>query len=251
MIQYKKNVYLNQIIKKPKIKLVINHHAGGNATFYFKFLEYFPKDWQVYLIDLPYRAYQTNVFPLEKREDLLNFFTEIFSDFESDKIALFGHSLGAHISVELVHFFKTHLNIVPKWLGISSKNPPDPHKKNTSFMNYNAEEILQWLNKMNGTPSELLESKEILNLFLPCIKNDMKLYFNLNSTFNNNEKIETPISVFYGNKDPSIHSEEINNWQNFTHHTCDYYVYEGDHFYFNNNESKFASDMIESIQKYL
>lgn len=251
MIQYKKNVYLNQIIKKPKIKLIINHHAGGNATFYFKFLEYFPKDWEVYLIDLPFRAYQTNGIPLEKREDLFQFFTEIFSEFEADKIALFGHSLGAHISIELIHFLKNHLNTEPKWLGVSSKNPPNPHKTNTAILNYNDEELLLWLKKMNGTPKELLDNKDILNLFLPCIKSDMKLYIKLNTTFNDKEKFDIPISVFYGNKDPSINPDDINNWDNFTHHKCDYNIYDGDHFYFNNKESKFAHDMIEAIQKYL
>lgn len=251
MIKYKTNVYLNNKLANPRLKLIINHHAGGNAAFYFKFIEYFPKDWEVYFIDLPNRAYQTLEEPLKNRTDLYRYFSDIFCDFNGDSIALFGHSLGGHISVELLNFMQEKLQITPKWLGISSKNPPNKNASIKSIINYTDPELIQWLEKMNGTPKELLENKEILELFLPCIKNDLQLYFSLNETFESFKKFSLPLSVFYGTADPSINPEKIKEWQNLTTHSCHFSSYAGDHFYFNQNQTIFMQDLISNIEKHI
>ncbi|WGL60227.1 thioesterase domain-containing protein [Pigmentibacter sp. JX0631] len=251
MINANKNIFIINKIDNPEVKLIVNHHAGGNAAFYFKFTDYFPKNWEIYLIDLPLRSYHNQVKQLKERDDLYHFFSNTFNEFETGNIAIFGHSLGGHISLELAYYLEEIKNIKIKWLGISSKNPPGQSKNTIPLYTYSDEELINWLRKVNGTPSELLENKEILNLFLPSLRHDLYLYHNLNSSFKLKYKLEIPLSIFYGNKDSGIEKEKITNWKNFTKNTCNIINFEGNHFYFNDNLDFFSNTLISEIKRNL
>ncbi|MGY3804910.1 thioesterase II family protein [Pigmentibacter ruber] len=246
-----KNIFIANKVNHPEVKLIINHHAGGNAAFYFKFTEHFPKNWEIYFIDLPLRSYHSHSSYLKERTDLYHFFSNFLDNFETGNIAIFGHSLGGHISFELAYYLEEINNINIKWLGISSKNPPNPLKNTNPLYTYNDEELINWLRKVNGTPNELLENREILNLFLPSLRHDLELYHNLNSSFELKNKIEAPISIFYGKKDTAIEEQLINNWKNFTNNSCNIFDFNGDHFYFNDNIDVFSNTMISEIKKNL
>ena len=74
LINTNKNIFIINKIENPEVRLIVNHHAGGNAAFYFKFTDYFPKNWELYFIDLPLRSYHSQTKELKERKDLYRFF---------------------------------------------------------------------------------------------------------------------------------------------------------------------------------
>lgn len=97
---------------------------------------------------------------------------------------------------------------------------------------------------MNGTPSAVLENKELMDLFLPILRADFKM----NNEYQYNtvsSRIKEDLSIIFGNKDHIIDRNNILSWRDLTDGDCDFFEIDGDHFYVNRN----YSDVLNIISK--
>lgn len=229
-----------------RIDLFCLPYAGGSVAIY--------RDW------LKYAASHINVIPLEYAgrgtrycEPLYKNFEECIEDLygivkkniEHDKtFALFGHSMGALVAYEITLKLKAD-NLIPKHLFISSRVPPHLSQFNY-FSSLTNDQFLLRLEKMGGTPKEFFKENELIDIYLPIIKNDFRIieeYLSSNQTFSS-EGILCNTSGFFGKEENII--EEMQEWNRYIAKEYKVFQMQGDHFYLN-KEEKSLIKLINSI----
>ena len=90
-------------------------------------------------------------------------------------------------------------------------------------------ELTAALRTLNGTPAEVLEHRELLELMLPILRAD----FNVSETYacSAAEPLACPMSVLVGTNDPEAGPTEAWAWARETREPLAVHVFEGDHFY--------------------
>ena len=251
MFKYNKYIFKKSQIKKPKLRLLISHHAGGSSSNYFNFSNFFPEDWDICFLDLPCRISDFSDTFIKNRFDLQEFIELYLKDFNDAPLALFGHSFGAHISFEIAHLLLSKNENYPLWLGISATLPPHLIKNEVTLPNYlkSNELLIKWMKNIGGTPIEIFDAPELLELFLPVLKNDLTLFHNLSNNPRSLAKLKIPISIFSGKEDQKAPLIEMSNWKNYTDSNFIMNEYEGGHFYFQGKENIIVENIISNLNK--
>ncbi len=250
MLKYTKNIYRMQRLNKLNLRIIFIHHAGGSALSYFKFCEYFPKSWEICFLELPGRGREISEKPIQNREELHHFLDIITKELNDVPLAIFGHSMGAHIAYEYGHFLNIKNTPPLIWLAISGKKSP---KTNTNCQDgiplhlRSQEALLERIKSMGGTPKEFFESPELMEYFLPILKSDLSLCYQLETTCLGFPKLKTPISIFSGTEDERAPVKEMLCWKDFTTSHFMAQKFAGGHFYFQGIEQNIAQRMIQSL----
>lgn len=216
-----------------KIKLFCLPYAGGSAVVFKKWIQYLDKDIELIPIELSGRGKRIGE-PLYQdvmaaTEDV---FQQIKNEINYSSYCFYGHSLGAMISYELAQKIRKQNIRQPVHIFFSGRRAPHvdlEEEKKYHLMDNN--EFRDELLDLGGTPKELFEHPELLELFLPILKND----FRIAETYVKSDHIdplESDITVMLGKQDDLtlVKSEE---WKLHARNDCDIHYFEGDHFFIN------------------
>ncbi|WP_263364647.1 thioesterase II family protein [Paenibacillus peoriae] len=86
---------------------------------------------------------------------------------------------------------------------------------------------------MNGTPKEVVQHPELMEVFLPILKSDFKLSEEYIFT-ETKGKIDQHITIIFGEED-SINIQSIHAWSDVTTGSCEFIQVAGGHFYITQN----------------
>lgn len=227
--------------KNSSKKLFCFAHAGGGASFFKNLANTLKKvDIEVIAIQLPGRENRIKEKPYENLQDIVNsLYNEILSYLKEKQSSFyfFGHSMGSLVCYELSLYMFKKKSDLPQHLFLSSFSSPNNQEYTKKYLNNS--DVIAKLRDLNGTPLELLEDKDFLEIFLPAVKADFNI---VNSYQEHGEffQIPIPITVLFGTKD-IISVEDILDWKLYTSKNFSYQIFNGDHFYINKN--------IENIRK--
>jgi medium-chain acyl-[acyl-carrier-protein] hydrolase len=143
--------------------------------------------------------------------------------------ALFGHSMGALVAYEVARLMATRGAPAPVRLIVSGL--PAPHLLETSVRLHAADtsEVVAWLRRHRATPSAILDSPPLLDLFMPTLRADLRLVEEYNHE--PRERLTCAVSVCTGADDPTTSQDRCAGWAETTSAGCDERVFAGDHFY--------------------
>lgn len=111
------------------------------------------------------------------------------------------------------------------------------------------EEFIKEIIEVGGTPQEVVDNEELLQLFTPIFRNDFKILENYNYE-KKEDKIECDVSILNGRQD-SINLEEILAWKKHVGKGFKVYSFEGDHFFINNNVENINSIINSTLIEYI
>lgn len=209
-------------------------YGGGNAVIFRQWQHYLVDDIDVYPVQLPGRGMRMQEPSYQKLEPLIKEMATAFQPHLDRPYSLFGHSMGALIAFELARYLQKNFQSSPKHVivsGFRAPHLPDPkppiHKRsNRQFV----EEIA----KMNGTPKEILENPEYLELFLPSLRADFQLCETY--TYHKGEPLRAPLTAFGGKQDPEVTEEMLKAWKMHTAACFKLVSFSGDHFFIHREE---------------
>jgi medium-chain acyl-[acyl-carrier-protein] hydrolase len=90
--------------------------------------------------------------------------------------AFFGHSLGALISFELTRWLRRQKAPCPLQLFVSGSHAPHLPRPEPPIHQLPDEEFIEAFRRFNGTPQAVLEHAELMAVFLPLLRSDIRLY---------------------------------------------------------------------------
>ncbi len=159
----------------------------------------------------------------------------------------FGHSLGSRVAFELMDKLSTLNHTLPQHFIASGSR--GPHKKSDSknVAHLPDTEFIIELGKLNGTPREVLDNKELMNLFLPVLKADFSIAENYH--YKGNSTFECPVSVFGGKED--INVTDLSCWQKHFSMDVDLHLISGNHFFIDSNKETVLQKLNDIITKIL
>lgn len=89
--------------------------------------------------------------------------------------AIFGHSMGALIGLELAHALRGAVGREPLWFGASGCTAPARREAELHWLDCPDAVVVDELRRLDGTPPELIEDPEMLALMLPILRADFHL----------------------------------------------------------------------------
>lgn len=211
-------------------------HAGASASIYYSWRKYLDPNIKICPLELKGRGSRfTENFYKDFSSLIEDLYLQLINNIGEKKYALFGHSFGSVICYELYQKLYENNNKLPAHIFFSGQETPEfiGRKEDYYLKNKTEEEIFKEIINMGGIPNEILNCKEMLEIVIPIIKNDLYLLDNYKYRCNR-PKIQTSISVLYGSEE-EINKQIICDWNNYTEKICHYIKINGNHFYTINN----------------
>ncbi|KPV93758.1 Linear gramicidin dehydrogenase LgrE [Pseudoalteromonas sp. P1-9] len=215
----------------PRLRVFCFPYAGGNAAIFSSWAKNMLPGVELVAIQPPGRSNRMIESLYSEMQPLVEDLKSAFQRFTDTPFVFFGHSLGSRVAFELA-----------KQLIIENKRSPDhfiasgsaaPHLMRESCKAHTLPkaEFLARVKSLNGTPEELLNNPEIMDMLLPMLRADFKIASEYRS---NTFKISCPISVLYGTRD-SISKSNVEAWKDLTHDYQGATPIDGDHFFLTSN----------------
>jgi medium-chain acyl-[acyl-carrier-protein] hydrolase len=222
-----------------QINLFCFHYAGGSATVFSSWRKHIHPQIKLIPVETAGRGMRMNERLYadidEATEDVFALVLKYINN--NEPYAFFGHSMGSLLCYKLVQKL-ARLNLeLPQHIFFSGRGAP--HIERPDKVKYhllNAKEFEQEVLKLGGTPPEFFEHKELMNLFLPILKNDFKI---IETSIINKEIVpmEVDISVFIG-EDDDLTAEQRDGWKLHTNRLCTEYYFKGGHFFLHQQTEK-------------
>lgn len=145
--------------------------------------------------------------------------------------AFFGHSMGALIAFELARLLRRGYKREPARLFVSGRRAPqvpdDEHPKDE----LSESEFISELRRLNGTPADVLDHPELMQLLMPVIRADFAICQNY--VYSNGPLLDCPISAFGGLEDQDVTRKSLEAWRDQTRGGFALRMFPGDHFFIN------------------
>jgi medium-chain acyl-[acyl-carrier-protein] hydrolase len=143
--------------------------------------------------------------------------------------AFFGHSLGALVSFELARQIRRQYGVHPVRLFVSAGRAPQIPHRVPPIHTLPDKEFLVELRRLNGTPSELLDHEELMDIMLPLLRADFALYETY--VYLTEPPLSCPISAFGGLQDHRVSKSDLEAWRAQTSGSFSLRMFPGDHFF--------------------
>lgn len=208
-------------------RIVCFPHAGGSSSFFKNWATQFPLS-EICSVRYPGRAERIAEEQPNNIVDLAKNIAAAVQEISDLPLVLFGHSMGAAIAFETAKFLEGRGTKISHLLASGSRNGPFPNKE--TYIEEDDENLCKHLIEMGGTSAEIINDPIFLDLVLPSIRADGKMFHEYKTE--SQSIITCPITTIYGDND--IHTD-IRPWAQMTSGPFREEIVNGDHFYLISN----------------
>jgi medium-chain acyl-[acyl-carrier-protein] hydrolase len=220
---------LRQASNGGRLRLFCFPYAGGGAAVLRTWFDELPKEIDVYAIQLPGRERRLAERPYTQMQNLIRVLAENLRPYLIPPFAFFGHSMGALIAFELARYLRRESAIGPAHLFVSGHRAPHLPSMFRPIHHLSDQDFIDELRRLNGTPEEIFQSPEMLQLVLPALRADFTMCETY--TFSDTGALECPISALGGLDDDRASSDELRAWEQQTRGNFMLHMIQGDHFF--------------------
>src|SRR4051812_36705935 len=158
-----------------RLRLFCFPYAGGSASIYRAWGSQLPSEIEVCPIQLPGRETHLMRKPFQQLRPLVDALALAIFPYLNKPFAIFGHSMGALIGFELVRHVRRLYGLEPCHLFVSGHRAPqlpDPHQPIYFLPD---EELKNELQRIGGTPEDVLLNTELLQVMFPLLRADFEV----------------------------------------------------------------------------
>lgn len=229
------------------INLYCLPYAGGSSAIYSQWKNFLTPNVVLKPVELSGRGRRFDE-PMYLHidnavDDILNI---IRKEISTTPYALFGHSMGAIMAYELARKIKQEQLPEPLQIFISGRGAPNIPKERKVYSQMLIDEFRKEVLNLGGTPKEFFEHPELLELFLPVLKNDFRLVETY-CFIKENEVLETTLTILLG-KDDEITREEGDGWKMLTNKKCNIHYFDGGHFFINEKTEEIVAILNKDLK---
>lgn len=223
-------------------------YSGGSKNIFYKWTKNLSKDINMIPIELKGRGERTNEGFYKDIKDAVDDVVNIINKYSSDEdYIIFGHSLGGLLAYE-AYFEIIRRNMkIPGIIIFSGCAAPFLKRKTENISNLPDEIFINKVISLGGTPKEITQYKELLDIFIPILHNDFRIIEEYEQN-KNPQKISCKSKIIYGHNDRMVNPNEIICWKECTEGEIEFYEIEGNHFYIKTEMEKVVEIINESIK---
>ncbi|MDE1715945.1 alpha/beta fold hydrolase [Chromobacterium amazonense] len=235
---------------RAQCRLLVFHHACGNASSYYHWASSMPPEIEIALVELPGRGRHIRHAPVASVSAMHDWLNEL-SDHLPEKYGVFGHSMGALVGYHFAHEM-VRRGLPPCWLGISGVDAPHAvcpaaRISHQPVHEQSDQEIISYLRTLGGTPFEVLENPQLLEMLLRLARADFGLVHEL-FEIAARLKVPVPLTVFSGRQDSLQTEQGIKAWALATSSEIRYHSFDGGHFYMQQQTSQILTAITHELK---
>jgi surfactin synthase thioesterase subunit len=223
--------------KAPSVRVFCFPYAGGAAEIYRGWQRWFPEQVDICLVHLPGRGKRISEQALNQLSSLVNEVADRMRLESDTPYALYGHSMGALVSFELSRELRRRHSAGPQHLFVSGHCAPQWPRNEPAICNLPDDQFVAELKRFNGTPGEVLDNREFIQLFIGALRADFQIVETYE--YRSGEPLSCPITVYGGLQDEHVPKESCLAWQEQTSASCKVRMFKGDHFFIRDPGSEF------------
>ncbi|MFM1545433.1 thioesterase II family protein [Streptococcus mutans] len=229
------------------MKLICLPFAGGDISYFYRFKKYLNTEFDIVDICLNSRGVRISTPCYQNFSEMLE---DIFSQIdipEGEEYIIFGHSMGGLLGYELYYKLIERYKRPPKKIFISACKPPHLINKKIRIPNERLSNIdyMAEVVKLGGTPAEILDYPDLVDLLTPVLKQDFQNIRQYNFQ-KKKRKIDCPVTVFFGIQD-EVNREDMEGWKMFTENTFEIIPFTGNHFFISDHVQEIAEIINELV----
>lgn len=228
------------------MKLFCFPYAGGSSAIFNRWKSYIGSDIEIRAIELAGRGKRIHEVHYSDFNKVIDDVLALIIDEikGGNNYAFFGHSMGAKIAFELAQRIIEKGLPAPRHIFFSGRGAPYVlGKDEKEYHKLPDEEFKKEILNMGGTPKEFFEYPELVDVFLPLLKNDFRLAAR-EVTGKEINPLPCSITIFIG-KDEELTPEQIDSWKKYTSGDCTVHYFNGGHFFINEK----IEEVIDKINK--
>jgi medium-chain acyl-[acyl-carrier-protein] hydrolase len=237
------------LIPKPlpsaRFRIFCLPYAGGSSTVFRSWPEALQPDIEVAFIQLPGRGARFRETPFTDLAIAVQMLAQALQGFLDKPYMLFGHSLGALLSFELIRELRRLGQPEPFHLYVCARSAPQLpdertpiHKLPDPFL------VTQVQRRYGGIPQAILDDPEMLQLFLPILRADLQMLETYQYT--SDLPFSCDITACGGYQDLLISEAHLAAWEEHTLGQFSQHMFPGNHFFVQNTPA-FMKFLVASL----
>jgi medium-chain acyl-[acyl-carrier-protein] hydrolase len=139
--------------------------------------------------------------------------------------------MGATLAFEVARLLRDEKRQMPVHLFVSARRAPHLSEREPPVHNLPEAEFIKELGRLNGTPPEVLEHPELMELMLPLLRADFCV--SETYTYQPGLPLDCPVTVYGGLLDQHVSREQLEGWREHTTGPFALQMMMGDHFFIN------------------
>ncbi len=233
----KTDLWFNRAKPNPraKLRLFCFPYAGGNSAVFSDWGPELGENVEVLGVQPPGRGNRFLEPPIASLREMVDELTGAILPLLGKPFIFFGHSNGALICFELARALREQgmagglLHVV-----VSGNPAPQVRSFETVLHDLPDDLLMEKLRELRGTPEEILQNSELLELFMPVLRAD----FSIAEThrFVSHPPLPCDVTLFGGRDDHHISQEDLLAWAELFEGNEELRMFPGGHFFI--NESK-------------
>ena len=160
--------------------------------------------------------------------------------------AFFGHSTGACLAFEAARVLRAADGRSATHLFVSGRAAPGYATGARPIRSLSDQELMAVLIRYGGTPSVVIERKELMAALLPSLRADLELVENHRPDAR--ARLSCPIIVF-GGTDDTLDTASLQAWSEFTAETFRVRMFPGGHFYFFEAGDALIDEIVDEVRR--
>lgn len=202
-------------------------HAGGNAAHFRGWSRWLPEGIEVLPTDLPGHGIRLREPLIGEWQPLVDDLTATIAGRIEGPYVLAGHSFGAIAAYEVARALQNRCT-PPALLIAAARNGPSAGLSHRPIHGLPDTEFINALRRLGGTPEGLLSQPDLLRMYLPVLRTDLRL----GETYAREPgpPLSCPIMAFTGTQDRLTDDAGLLAWKRETTATCELVFVNGPHF---------------------
>lgn len=233
-------------VSVPRVRLVCFPFAGGSAAAFHRWGQDLPDDIELIALQYPGRGGRFREPGMTNLSALVDDAYAAVQSLGDVPLVFFGHSMGASVAFELTRRLQREHSAQPLLLFLSGRAAPDSRASLGERHKLPDAALLAHLRDLAGTPDEILNNQDLLDLLLPVLRSDLQAIETWQS--DDPSPVAAPIVVFGGLDDPIVSVTMLDGWSKFTR-AFQKRVFPGNHFFINEHQSLLLALMISRLRE--
>lgn len=228
-----------------RLRLFCFPYAGAGATVFYPWTRALPAEVEICPVQLPGREARMAEPPYTDVMELVERIGSEIRPFVDRPFAFFGHSNGAIVSFELARLFRREGRAMPEHLFLSGRPASQVPSRHPRVFDLPDAEFVEQLRRLEGTPEEVLNNPELMQLLTPLLRAD----FSLAETYAYQPEppLAVPISAYGGAVDKDVNEDEVRAWGEQTSAAFHCRIFPGGHFFLNENRDELLAELSREL----
>lgn len=228
-----------------EVRLFALPYAGGSAGSFRPWAKRLSPRIELNILQLPGREDRFAESMLTDMAQVVPHITAAIESKSDKPFVIFGHSVGALMGFEVARRLNLRGARLPLHLVVGGKRAPHVPIDRKPMHELSDAELIERLHHFGGTPQAVLETPELLELFLPRLRAD----FQINETYRHQggATLPCPLTVLGGMDDPETTPETLHAWQQHAGANFEVRMYPGGHFFVHQIEDRVLGDIQQLV----